>query len=70
MDQEMLQEKQCFLTSSGNVSVPVTILNCFTVSKATQYLAMSFPVSVYDHTIYLDITTKGKFDKDTKGQFY
>lgn len=64
MDQEMLQEQR-FLTSSGNVSVPVTILNCFTVSKATQYLAMSFPVSVCDHSIYMDITTKDKLDKDT-----
>lgn len=62
----MLQEQQCFLTSSSNVSVPVTLLNCFTVSKATQYLAMSFPVSACDHFIYMDIATKDKLGKVTK----
>jgi len=55
MDQEMLEEQQCFLTNSGKVSVPVTLLNCLTVSKATQYLAMSFPVSVCEHFIYIHL---------------
>lgn len=35
-------------TSSGKVSVPATLLNCFIVSKATQYLAISLPASIQD----------------------
>lgn len=42
----------CIPTSSGKVSVPVTLLNCFMVSNATQYLAINLPASVGDEHNY------------------